>query len=120
MGFDVDLSESAGRVLANPTAVHQVVMNLVANAAHAMEGRSGCGMSGPTLERIFDPFFTTKEPRKGTGLGLSAVHGIVHDHGGMIAVESIEGVGSVFRVYFPVVLEKPAILSDDSVDQRCG
>lgn len=156
VGFDVDLSESAGLVLANPTAVHQVVMNLVANAAHAMEGRagsirirltqvrmeggiagrggelppgayvcfsvedSGCGMSGPTLERIFDPFFTTKEPGKGTGLGLSVVHGIVHDHGGMIAVESIEGVGSVFRVYFPVVQEKPATLSCDSADQRGG
>ncbi|HHM06225.1 MAG TPA: PAS domain S-box protein [Gammaproteobacteria bacterium] len=62
----------------------------------------GEGMDPQVLARAFDPFFTTKEVGKGTGLGLSVVHGIAHDYGGHVLVESTLGQGTVFRVLFPV------------------
>jgi PAS domain S-box-containing protein len=62
---------------------------------------TGIGMSKATLSRIFDPYFTTKEKGKGTGLGLAVVKAIVHAHNGKIQVESSEGKGSIFRVFFP-------------------
>jgi signal transduction histidine kinase len=62
---------------------------------------SGMGIEQENLERIFDPFFTTKEPDKGTGLGLSISLRIVESMGGKIRVESEEGKGSAFEIYFP-------------------
>jgi CheY-like chemotaxis protein len=62
---------------------------------------SGCGIAPDTLHRIFDPFFTTKPAGRGTGMGLAMVHGIVHDHGGHVAVDSRVGEGTTFRVLLP-------------------
>jgi PAS domain S-box-containing protein len=61
---------------------------------------SGCGIAGMEIEKVCDPFFSTKAI--GRGLGLSVILGIVQAHGGAITVESHEGQGSVFRVYWPV------------------
>ncbi|ROR32713.1 ATP-binding protein [Inmirania thermothiophila] len=102
--------------------LNQVFMNLLVNAAQAIEDRgtiwirtgaegpwvwvevedTGKGIPPEDLPRIFDPFFTTKPVGKGTGLGLSISYGIVEKHGGRIDVESTVGRGTRFRVWIPV------------------
>jgi PAS domain S-box-containing protein len=62
---------------------------------------SGKGIDPGLLERIFDPFFSTKAPGRGSGMGLSMVHGIVHEHGGHVVVESDWGRGARFRILLP-------------------
>jgi len=62
---------------------------------------SGAGIERNMLDRIFEPFFTTKEVGKGSGMGLAMVHGIVHECGGHIRVESEPGKGSRFSILLP-------------------
>ncbi|MFN8093156.1 MAG: PAS domain S-box protein [Vicinamibacteria bacterium] len=64
---------------------------------------TGHGMGAETLARIFEPFYTTRAAKDGTGMGLAVVHGIVHNHGGAITVESEPGRGSTFSVYLPAL-----------------
>lgn len=127
-----------GRVPGYAGQLHQVFMNLLTNAAQAIEeardeagpqaqpghirivtrrqgdrvvitvGDNGPGMPPDVLSRIFDPFFTTKEVGKGSGLGLSIVHGIVDRHGGTIHVESKIGEGTTFTVTLPLEREQDA------------
>ncbi|WP_407733495.1 ATP-binding protein [Pseudomonas citronellolis] len=105
-----------------PSQINQVVMNLLINAAHAIEqfGRitlrtggsdgwtwievedTGKGIDAKTLNRIFEPFFTTKPVGKGTGLGLALSYSIVQKHNGRIEVDSTPGLGTRFRVWLPV------------------
>ena len=106
-----------------PSQLNQVFMNLLVNAAHAIEGQgtitvrsgadenelwvevadSGSGIAPENLKRIFEPFFTTKPVGKGTGLGLSLSYSIVQKHGGRIEVDSELGRGTAFRVTLPLV-----------------
>jgi CheY-like chemotaxis protein len=58
-------------------------------------------MSEEVLLRALEPYFTTKGPGEGTGLGLAAVHGIVTDHGGAVAIASRPGHGTTVSVYLP-------------------
>lgn len=108
--------------------VGQVLLNLVVNAAHAIEGHvepgtlgsihistkavrggvelsvtdNGGGVPDTIRERIFDPFFTTKAPGKGTGQGLSIAHSLMTDkHNGSLEFDVEEGVGSTFRLWIP-------------------
>lgn len=105
-----------------PSQMNQVFMNLLINAAHAIEERgmitlrtgseaeqvwvevadTGKGIAPENLKRIFDPFFTTKPMGKGTGLGLSLAYGIVEKHHGRIEVQSEVGKGTAFRICLPV------------------
>lgn len=66
---------------------------------------SGIGIPPERLQKIFEPFFTTKRIGEGTGLGLSTAYGIVKQSGGFIFVDSTEGEGSVFQLYFPIFAE---------------
>ena len=68
---------------------------------------NGCGIADDILPQIFDPFFTTKGVGDGTGLGLSITHGMVHDQGGRLEVESDLGQGTRFRVYLAVDRPQP-------------
>ncbi len=65
----------------------------------------GCGVSAENLPRIFDPFFSTKE--HGTGLGLATCYSIIRKHRGRITVDSVPGVGTVFRILLPATLREP-------------
>lgn len=105
-----------------PQQLNQVFMNLLINAAHAIEKRgevtvrtwagddavfvsiadTGSGIAPDNLPRIFEPFFTTKEVGQGTGLGLSIVYDIISQHHGEISVESHPGQGTVFTVRLPL------------------
>lgn len=79
---------------------------------------TGPGVSPKIIGRIFEPFFTTKEPGLATGMGLSVVHGIVHDLGGTITVESNEHQ-TCFTIRLPVI-EKPVVVQNFDEDSLPG
>jgi two-component system NtrC family sensor kinase len=105
-----------------PQKLNQVFMNLLVNAAHAIEEHgtirlktfseggdivvcisdTGKGIAPENLTRIFEPFFTTKVVGKGTGLGLSISYDIIKNHGGILTVESEVGTGTTFTVRLPL------------------
>jgi two-component system NtrC family sensor kinase len=131
-----ELADEVPVLWADTHQLHQVVVNLVANAHQAMREVAGprrltigTGVSveppqvwmevrdtGPGVAagldaRIFEPFFTTKPPGVGTGLGLSLCQGIVEGHGGKIGLVRAEGTGAIFRVELPVEWpEEPAVM----------
>lgn len=83
---------------------------------------TGVGMTNDVMEHIFEPFFTTKDIGKGTGLGLASVYGAVKNHDGEISVQSQPGIGSVFRIFLPLVCDSPdrQYLPDEAVGGSGG
>jgi PAS domain S-box-containing protein len=118
--------EQLPRVKSDPLLLHQVFLNMVMNAEHAITSASrggtievrtavapsgdrivasvrdtGTGIPEDKLSRIFEPFYTTKEVGKGTGLGLAIAYGIVQEHGGQIIAGNHPDGGAIFTVELP-------------------
>jgi two-component system NtrC family sensor kinase len=135
--YVADVNKSYGElppILARGSEINQVILNILVNAAQAIEGQKrqekglieirtiamgdhvviGIRDDGPGIPesirmKIFDPFFTTKEPGKGTGLGLSISYDIiVSKHGGHLGVDSIPGGGTTFTIELPIAGLQPA------------
>jgi PAS domain S-box-containing protein len=130
-----DLEPGLGTILADPSQLEQVVMNLAVNSRDAMPdggnlsistscvclddavrsrpgsyavltvADNGIGIDPKFQQHIFEPFFTTKGASKGTGLGLSTVYGIAEQSGGFVTVDSQPNCGATFKVYFPIAGE---------------
>ncbi len=123
--FDVRFDKSIPEISIDANQIQQVFLNLLINAADAMEEKGKITVSSRLIEdgerflelqfsdtgpgiaediqgKIFEPFFTTKPPGKGTGLGLSVSYGIIKKHGGQISVESEAGKGASFFIRLPV------------------
>jgi len=113
------------RISCSPAQINQVFLNIIVNAAHAMQCRegkglleiqtseengfvkvqirdNGTGIPAHILPKIFDPFFTTKKIGEGSGTGLALAYRIVESHGGKIKVDTEETVGTTFTVLLPI------------------
>ena len=125
----LDLSELP-RVQCYASEINQVLLNLIVNAAHAIEtvkaergerglirvrtrheqdhvtieiADTGCGIPEDVRERVFEPFFTTKPVGRGSGQGLSIARSVIVDkHGGSLTFESTPGVGTTFTILLPL------------------
>jgi two-component system NtrC family sensor kinase len=119
-----NIQEDLPMVVIDPSQIERVIMNIIINAAEAMddEGQlilssrssidqdlvilefkdTGPGISEENIDKIFDPFFTTKDVGHGTGLGLAISYGVVKAHNGTISVDSEPGKGTTFTVRLPV------------------
>ena len=135
--MELDLDPSLPTVTCHPGDINQVILNLVINAAHAIEEKNGRDGGGPgritistrpvgtgvevcvtddgtgipdrVRHRLFTPFFTTKPIGKGTGQGLALARSVIVDkHGGTIDFETMEGAGTSFRIQLPLDPGKPA------------
>ncbi|RLD32046.1 MAG: histidine kinase, partial [Bacteroidetes bacterium] len=112
---------SIGMINCHLGQLNQVFLNLISNSIDAIDEKgeitittikqdknvvisikdNGTGIPEELLGKIFDPFFTTKKIGQGTGLGLSISHGIIQNHGGTIAAESIAGKETRFDIILP-------------------
>lgn len=119
-------------ITCSPSQLNQVFLNLINNAAQAIESAggeitlrtrsadaghvlveiadNGKGIPPEIMSKIFDPFFTTKAVGKGTGLGLSISYKIIEQHGGKISVDSVVGKGTTFSILLPLVPPEPEVL----------
>jgi len=139
-GIEVELDLGAvPPIHADADQLHQVLLNLIINAQHALQDHSGprrirvatrhdparetvrisVADSGPGIPaelraRVFEPYFTTKPIGVGTGVGLAVSLGIVEAHGGTLSVDCPAGGGAVFRIMLPVGAVGPALADPGS------
>jgi PAS domain S-box-containing protein len=123
-------------ITASEDQLQQVFMNMISNAAEAMETHgggtltiatdqdddfggvricftdTGVGISKENQDKLFEPFFTTKKKSKGVGLGLSVVYGIIKAHHGAIGIDSTFGVGTTFTIQLPIAPNKQSQKAD--------
>ena len=119
--LEIDLPKNVGIRVA-PDEFGQVIMNLIDNAIHAMDGQGhlhilgqvngnevliqfiddGSGIEADIIDKIFDPFFSTKSPGHGSGIGLSVVRGIIEGYAGSITVTSQAGGPTRFKIRLPI------------------
>jgi PAS domain S-box-containing protein len=141
-----NICEDCPPIIADVTRLHQITMNILMNAYHAVQANngkifielhpvtlskgtntvpngeyvclqisdSGHGMSAEVKQKIFEPYYTTKQPNKGTGLGLAVVYGLVKEFNAHITVESEEGKGSCFSIYFPIEAKQSECVTEQS------
>jgi two-component system NtrC family sensor kinase len=124
IAIEKQLGDNLPPIQADIQQLNHLFMNIIHNAAQAMEGKgkltvntfqlsdkkdicieisdSGPGIPPDILPHIFEPFFTTKEEGEGTGLGLSLAYGIVENHKGQITARNKPDGGAVFTITFPV------------------
>lgn len=130
-------------VRGNASILGQVLLNLIINACHAMDGQAsrllrvslqpepdevgmilsvadnGRGILPENLDKIFLPFYSTKNTKgptvTGTGLGLAVCDAFVRQHGGTIRVESKIGIGTTFHVWLPLVVSSKVIIKDEAL-----
>lgn len=122
--INITLQENLPLLVCDPSQIEQVFINLIINAAEAMDGNgqlaletrysspeefikivisdTGHGISPEDFDKIFDPFFTTKDIGHGTGLGLAISYGIIKAHRGTISVESELEKGTSFTIRLPL------------------
>ena len=132
LDLSTELGEDLPRVVCYEGELGQVLVNLIINAAHAIEETSergtisirsfiyknsvgiqiqdsGTGIPVEIQHRIFDPFFSSKDIGKGTGQGLAFAHSsIVERSGGALFFETAEGEGTTFHIYLPIELPNTA------------
>jgi two-component system NtrC family sensor kinase len=126
--ISMNLDQNLPKVVIDPSQIVRVFINLIVNAAEAMDGNgkltitsltdahkgcievdvadTGSGIPAENYDKIFDPFFTTKETGHGVGLGLAISYGIIKEHKGSISVESKVGKGTTFTVRLPIAVIK--------------
>jgi len=126
INLDVDMCKSTPVTHGDASQLQQIFLNMLINAADAMDDKGtikiatrekeidkipfieieftdrGCGIREEDMPRLFEPFFTTKPVGKGTGLGLSVSYGIIKSLGGDIKVESVVGKGTSFFIMLPL------------------
>jgi signal transduction histidine kinase len=136
---ELELQPDLPLVECDPSQMQQVVLNLVLNAAEAMQSKGGGkvvirtrfrradgvvemvvrdegeGIPAAHIEKIFTPFFTTKPDGKGVGLGLAVLYGIIKAHDGDVEVHSTPGVGTTFTVSLPVHSRESAAARSDGL-----
>ena len=125
--MEKEYSADLPMIVADSSQLQQVLMNIILNAADAMQGEghlilntsldengenliidfadTGPGIREEDKKKIFDPFFTTKEVGQGTGLGLSISYSIIRKHQGTVTVQSTFGEGATFTIKLPVSSE---------------
>jgi PAS domain S-box-containing protein len=135
-----DFDQHLPPITGDPHFLQQVFVNIILNAFDAMKAGdtltvttrangdgvsveiadTGCGIPPSMLHRIFDPFFTTKMENAGTGLGLYLSYNVIHNHGGSISVDSIEGKGTTFAVWLPVALDRVEVQESVGAEQQAS